>query len=160
MRKVLNKNILFGFVLGIIITSGISVMAINMYSSDKISYNGMDVKSALDDLYNETSKFGDEIISIAIWNGQVSPGGISLSLTSHPGYENFEVGKNLFFIPSGQGAQRNGGYDMSGYGDGFKMTYNKTTGILTMYSSNTMHTPGEYDCWSYNIGTLYLVTIG
>ena len=55
------KNNIFGFLIGIIITSGISVMAINYaYSSNQVSYNDSDVKSALDDLYNLASNSSND----------------------------------------------------------------------------------------------------
>lgn len=65
MRKIMNKNILFGFVLGIILTSGISVIAINMYGADQISYNDSNVKSALDYLYDAAANSTGAVSTIA-----------------------------------------------------------------------------------------------
>lgn len=61
MKKLIDKiehNTLFGIVIGIIITSGIGVLALDyVYNSEQVSYvkkdsTELDVKSALDELYN------------------------------------------------------------------------------------------------------------
>lgn len=54
MKKIINKNTIFGFLIGIIITGSISVLATNyLYQSEDVSYNGTqpNVKAALDELF-------------------------------------------------------------------------------------------------------------
>ena len=60
MKKILNNNTLFGLIIGIIIMSGIGVLAIDyLYNANQVSYKKadnteVDVKTALDELYDKT----------------------------------------------------------------------------------------------------------
>lgn len=60
MEKIINKNIIIGFVIGIIVMSGVGVVAATMYYSNQISYTPTDtswnvdnVETALNELYDE-----------------------------------------------------------------------------------------------------------
>lgn len=54
MKKYISKNTIFGFIIGIIVSSVIGVSASYLYDSNQVSYGESDVKSALDDLYDKT----------------------------------------------------------------------------------------------------------
>lgn len=51
MKKIINKNTLFGFVIGGIIFSTFGVAANILYNATQISYEDTNVHSALEDLY-------------------------------------------------------------------------------------------------------------
>ena len=71
MKKIIDKKIIFGFIIGVLITSGISIGAISMYSANQVSYKKadnteIDVKTALDELYifdNSGDATADDIAS-------------------------------------------------------------------------------------------------
>lgn len=139
-------------------------MAIDyVYSSDQISYGDSDVKSALDTLYDSASKVGDNVVSKIIWTGQVDNNIKSVNLSSYNGYQNFEVGKNIFFIPTNEGMQRNGGHEIGdvGLSREFHLDYNSSTGIVSFHTITGQSAAGnEYATWGFVLGSVYLVTIG
>lgn len=71
MKRILSKNMFFGILIGIVITSGISVYAVNIiYTSNQISYTGSkpeinNVQLALDDLYNIAAVSGGSLTELA-----------------------------------------------------------------------------------------------
>lgn len=107
----------------------------------------------------DNDSYKKELSSKVVWTGQVSPQANSISLAGYEGYHDFKIGTNIFFIPTSQGGQRNGGYDMSSCNGPFNFGYNSTTGVLTFYSSTNGAPAGEYDVWTYVIGSIYLVTM-
>ena len=76
MKRIIKNNI-FGFILGIIIMSGIGVLAINyLYNSTDVLYEKSDktqvsVKESLDDLYsiiNKPTKYSEYIMIYGFYN--------------------------------------------------------------------------------------------
>lgn len=67
MKKVLNKNTLFGIIIGIVIMGGISVLALNyLYKSEDVLYKKSDntdvsVKTALEELYGKIDSSGNNV---------------------------------------------------------------------------------------------------
>lgn len=54
MKKIINKNTIFGLIVGMIIMSGVGVLAIDyLYNANQVSYGDSNVQSVIDDLYNQ-----------------------------------------------------------------------------------------------------------
>ena len=68
MKKVINKNMIFGIIIGMLIMSGIGVFAVDyIYNSTQVTYKKadnteVDVKTALDELYSLPKSF-DEVVA-------------------------------------------------------------------------------------------------
>ena len=79
MKRIINKNTLFGIIIGIFITSGISVLAVNyIYNSEQVSYvkndsTETDIKTALDELYDKATNIKGEVLyADAAWPGTLT----------------------------------------------------------------------------------------
>ena len=137
MKKILNNNTLFGLIIGIIIMSGIGVLAIDyLYNANQVSYKKadnteVDVKTALDELYEKTSKssityFNNGTIYNAIGKLQ------TIDLSSYNGYHNFVLDENIFLVLANNVAiVSHYDYDRTSVGSSLRYSYNSETGILT-----------------------------
>ena len=77
MRKLINKNTLFGFIIGLTVMGIVGVSAATLYYSNEVSYKPTDttwnvdnVKDALDELHEKSSDLPDEltISGTPTWN--------------------------------------------------------------------------------------------
>lgn len=91
MKKIYDKKILFGFLLGIIVTCGISVYAVDhLYISSNVSYKETNVESSLNDLYQIINK-GDATSNDIFYGKKAIVGGKEITGIYH-GYEIVEMG--------------------------------------------------------------------
>ena len=91
------RNNLFGFLIGIILCSGI-VYGVNLYKSEDISYTPSDtswdvsnVNEALNDLYLKTNDSNNKNSKQITLLGTGSGNGINFNVSSFQGYEEFTV---------------------------------------------------------------------
>ena len=61
------KKIILGFILGVIISGTVGVLASTIISSNNVTYQSKTLNTALDELYNEATT-GKELIAAAITN--------------------------------------------------------------------------------------------
>lgn len=141
MKKIINKNTLFGFVIGGIIFSTFGVAANILYNATQISYEDTNVHSALEDLYetktelNTIKGLGDaapENISLgktAVVNGELVTGTLNNTTVIYLGSgTSFDVRKyydnwsslttaNFYIQPSGSiSASGSGGWESGSVG--------------------------------------------
>ena len=140
MKKIINKNTLFGFIIGGIMFSIIGVSAAKyMYSSDQVSYKKsnneeVDVKVALDELYDLNNQNQPKEL-VYVGTSSAYKTNITFDLKSIEGYEKITnddfVFKNLkFFVNNPESYSFN--YYANMNIDPVTYDYNQTTGILKM----------------------------
>lgn len=96
MKKIINliKNNIFGFIIGVLITSSVGIGAATLYFSNEVSYTPTDttwnvdnVKEALDELYSIENEFknnvsnGYSLVSANFFSGQANVSSGSFSYT-------------------------------------------------------------------------------
>lgn len=159
-----NKKFISGVLVGSFLFGGIGVTAVTLnanqvtYSPSDESFNVSNTGTAIDALY-ELAKNADANIVL------LGTLGSSFNLTGYEGYQNFIVGKNIFFIPVGLSVSVSnsythtncssgtyvGGANSSGFNSSL-ITYNASTGIVTTSTSAGTGTAQvkEFDGHGYN----------
>ena len=179
MEKIINKNIIIGFIIGLIVMGGIGVGATTLYNSIQISYEETNVFNALNDLYamktelNTIKGLGDaapENISVgktAVVKGQLvtgTSGGNNLKLvkvllgtstgnydlTSYEGYDKFTDDNFSLEITSATGSIWYSGRADSGSVKNGTLSFNK------IYDSST----GKLSVSKSGNTTLYVTEYG
>ena len=110
-----------------------------MYYSNQVSYKKTDntevnVETALNELYEKTSSFGNTTLAGQInINNRYSYGVTqTLNLSSINGYENFELYKNIFLVLLSPNVSSWDGNPSSIPKFSLTYEYNNTTGILSI----------------------------
>ena len=101
MKKLINKNTLFGFIIGLIITSSVGVIATTLYYSNEVSYTPEDnnwnvdnVKDALDSLYSET-RSNEKFLLYATYRSNIVREGIMHLYTHTNGSASLKVASDI-----------------------------------------------------------------
>ena len=142
MNKILKKlknNTFLGFILGIIVMSGIGVSATVLYQSNLVSYTPTDtnwnvdnVKDAIDELYAAVENNKDSVIYLGT--------GTTFDLKKYDGYQNF-TNSNFIVSPVVDTNGRFQTIHLKTWEDWWfvyqnmkptSYSYNSTTGVLTV----------------------------
>ena len=153
MKKIMNKKVIFGFLLGILVST-ITVYAVN-YTANEISFtttknsNVKNVKDALDDLYaNKKTK-------VLLASNLSSRTEQTVSATSIPNYQNLTEDNFIIEVTGINYAENVSDREVV---NSISKSYNTSTGDITVGKLKTFYyNGGNYSFLVYNTYNIYCI---